>query len=251
MAAEGLPTQPDDQARSPVPGRRVALVSDRADPGYPLEDAFDVTQMSFDAVEAELSMGTFDVVVVDASEQVRFAAVSQIALGGTRGVVVVGPPSDATEAMRYLDLGAADYVSSQAAPAEFTARVRAVARSMAQESASDEVLTIGDVSISLLRREVRRRGERVHLTPNEFAVLEVLAREAGELVSHRDLTVRVWGPEFADSRHYLRLYIRQLREKLEHDPASPQVLLTEWGRGYRLALDPTRWSALRSRRASA
>lgn len=233
MQPEPLPRPAASHSRHARRQTRVVLVSDRPAGHHPLDEGFEVVRVPFDRAEAELTVRPADVIVVDARDAVRLGEVATLALGGTRGVVVVGPPNDPTEAMRYLDLGASDYVSYRATPAELTARVRAVARSTVSDQ-DDDTLVLADVSISLRRREVRKRGELVRLTPNEFAVLEVLAEDPGALVTHHELMVRVWGPEYADSRHYLRLYIRQIREKLEDDPATPRVVLTEWGTGYRL-----------------
>jgi two-component system KDP operon response regulator KdpE len=97
---------------------------------------------------------------------------------------------------------------------------------------SDDWLLAGSVAVSLSRHEVRRRGKTVHLTPTEYLVLEALAATPREAVSHRELTRRLWRPEPASARHSLRVYIRQLREKLEETPSAPTVILTVPGGGY-------------------
>ena len=248
MQPERLPFPATSTHRHSRRQPRVLLVSDRAADSHPLDEAFDVVRVTSDDAEAELTVRPANVIVVDATDAVRLGEVAALALGGTRGVVVVGPPNDATEAMRYLDLGASDYVSYRVLPAELIARVRAVARSTISEQ-DDDTLVVGDVSVSLKRREVRKRGEPVRLTPNEFAVLEVLAEDPGELVTHHEIMSRVWGPEYAEARHYLRLYVRQIREKLEDDPAEPRVILTDWGTGYRLGEVRQETSAERQRPA--
>jgi two-component system, OmpR family, KDP operon response regulator KdpE len=94
---------------------------------------------------------------------------------------------------------------------------------------------LDDLRIDLAERVVERSGEAVHLTPTEFKLLARLVRSAGRVVTHRQLLADVWGPEFTEHTHYLRLYMAQLRAKIERDPAEPRHLLTETGVGYRLA----------------
>ena len=96
----------------------------------------------------------------------------------------------------------------------------------------------GDLEIRLDEHKVYRRGVPIELSPIEFRLLACLAREAGRVVSHAKLMAQVWGPEYVDCRHYLRLYIRYLRSKLEDDPRDPRLILTEWGVGYRFQTDP-------------
>ena len=92
-----------------------------------------------------------------------------------------------------------------------------------------------DLEVDLVTRRVLSRGRDVHLTPTEYALLARLVRQAGQVLTHRQLLADVWGAEFVQHTHYLRLYMAQLRAKLEADPADPQLLLTETGVGYRLA----------------
>ena len=96
------------------------------------------------------------------------------------------------------------------------------------------VFEAGDLRIDLVKREVLCRGEEVHLTPTEYKLLSALVRCEGKVVTHRQLLVEVWGANYADQTHYLRVYMAQLRQKLERDPARPRQLTTEPGVGYRL-----------------
>ena len=97
--------------------------------------------------------------------------------------------------------------------------------------------TLDDLHVDLAAHRVERDGQALHLTPTEFKLLARLVRSAGRVVTHRQLLADVWGPEFTEHTHYLRLYMGQLRAKIERDPAEPRHLLTETGVGYRLAAD--------------
>jgi two-component system KDP operon response regulator KdpE len=135
-----------------------------------------------------------------------------------------------------LDLGADDYVTKPFGVNELLARMRATLRQMARASVEqgDPVFTTGQLRVDLGRRQVFVSDEEVHLTPIEYKLLTTLVRYAGKVVTHRQLLKEVWGPLHVEEGHYLRVYMRQLRNKLEANPAQPQYLLTELGVGYRL-----------------
>src|SRR5581483_3257991 len=135
-----------------------------------------------------------------------------------------------------LDLGADDYVTKPFGVHELLARMRASLRQMARASVeqSEPVFTTGDLRIDLGRRQVFVADKEVHLTATEYKLLTALVRYAGKVVTHRQLLKEVWGPLHVEEGHYLRVYMRQLRNKLEANPANPQYLLTELGVGYRL-----------------
>ena len=132
-----------------------------------------------------------------------------------------------------LDAGADDYVTKPFGVGELLARVR-VALRHASHPASGKVLLLGDAAIDFEKRLATKDGNEVHLTPIEFRLLACLAKHIGMVVTHRQLLTEVWGPTHAADTHYLRVYMKQLREKLETDPAQPKYLLTETGVGYRL-----------------
>ncbi|MGH7208756.1 MAG: response regulator [Nitrospiraceae bacterium] len=135
-----------------------------------------------------------------------------------------------------LDLGADDYVTKPFGVDELLARMRATLRQMARASVEqgDPVFTTGRLRVDLGHRQVFVSDKEVHLTPIEYKLLTTLVRYAGKVVTHRQLLKEVWGPLHVDEGHYLRVYMRQLRNKLEVNPAQPQYLLTELGVGYRL-----------------
>lgn len=136
-----------------------------------------------------------------------------------------------------LDAGADDYVTKPFGVGELLARVRVALRHAARSPSGRETLALGRLAIDLQRRRVTREGREVHLTPNEYRLLACLAQHLGMVVTHRQLLREVWGPSHVEHTHYLRIYMKQLRDKLEEDPLRPSHLLTETGVGYRLVDD--------------
>jgi two-component system KDP operon response regulator KdpE len=148
-------------------------------------------------------------------------------------ILVLSAVGDEREKVRALDAGADDYVTKPFGTDELLARLRAVMRRSADPGAGAE-LKIGELVIDVLDRRVLRAGEEVHLTPIEFDLIRVLAQHRGRLVTHRQLLQEVWGPEYGDETHYLRVHVAHIRAKLELDPSRPEYLITEPGVGYRL-----------------
>ena len=147
-------------------------------------------------------------------------------------ILVVSGRSESWDKVEALDAGADDYVTKPFSADELLARIRALSRRVPTAS-GDPVTTFGDVTVDLASRVVTRAGATVRLTPTEWRLLEVLLRNPGRLVSRETLLTEVWGPQYTSDTGYLRLYLSQLRKKLEPDPARPQYLLTEAGMGYR------------------
>jgi two-component system, OmpR family, KDP operon response regulator KdpE len=135
-----------------------------------------------------------------------------------------------------LDLGADDYVTKPFGVNELLARMRAALRHIAGSlgETTEPVFTLGDLRVDLGRRQVFVSGKETHLTPIEYKLLTTLIRYAGKVMTHRQLLKEVWGPLRVEEGHYLRVYMRQLRNKLEKNPAHPRYLMTELGVGYRL-----------------
>lgn len=149
-------------------------------------------------------------------------------------IIVLTARQSSDDKVEALDAGADDYVTKPFNMPELLARLRAALR-RAKTDDPPPVVTIGDVSIDLARSQVTRAGEAVHLTRTEWRLLETLARAQGALVGQTDLLQQVWGPGYEKETHYLRVYVAGLRRKLEADPSSPQLIVTEPGLGYRLA----------------
>jgi two-component system KDP operon response regulator KdpE len=151
-------------------------------------------------------------------------------------IIVLSARGQESDKVAALDAGADDYVTKPFTVPELLARMRVALRHAAQrDGGSDEpVFTVGELRVDLARREVVARGAPVHLTPTEYKLLAVLVRHAGRVLTHRQLLKEVWGINAIQHPHYLRVYMGQLRQKIEAEPARPQYFLTELGVGYRL-----------------
>ena len=147
-------------------------------------------------------------------------------------VLILSAVGEEREKVAALDAGADDYVTKPFGIDELLARLRAALRRTAPDG--EPVVRLGDVEIDLEKRSVTRGGQRVSLTPREFALLALLARNEGRLLTHQTILREVWGLAYQTEWHYLHVYISQLRRKLEPDPTRPRYLLTEPGAGYRL-----------------
>jgi two-component system, OmpR family, KDP operon response regulator KdpE len=154
-------------------------------------------------------------------------------------VIVLSVVGDEDEKVAALDAGADDYVTKPFGLDELLARLRAALRR--SETAGEPVLEIGELRIDLEAHAVTFDGRSVQLTPHEYSLLTLLARNEGKLLTHHAILRDVWGKAYADESHYLHVYVSQLRRKLEPDPARPRYILTEPGAGYRL-VDPLRTS---------
>jgi two-component system KDP operon response regulator KdpE len=151
-------------------------------------------------------------------------------------IIVLSARTDSTDKVHALDRGADDYVTKPFGVDELMARLRAAVRRATATTAGgpdEEPLRAGDLVIDLAAKMVCRDGQQVRLTPTEWSILELLAHNHGKLVSRSQLLHHIWGPTDRKETSYLRVYLGQLRHKLEHDPAHPRHLITEAGMGYR------------------
>jgi two-component system, OmpR family, KDP operon response regulator KdpE len=149
-------------------------------------------------------------------------------------IVVLSARTDERQKIVALDAGADDYVTKPFTVGELLARVRAALRRASRPAEAGQVLRLGDLEIDLERRRAAGPAGEIHFTPIEYRLLAALARSGGGVATQRQLLRDVWGPEHVEDLHYLRVYMKQLRDKIEQDPAHPRHLLTELGVGYRL-----------------
>lgn len=150
-------------------------------------------------------------------------------------IVVLSARGQEQDKVKALDAGADDYLTKPFGVGELLARLRVALRHAAKGPSGDPVFEVEGLRVDLPRRQVFVHGQEVHLTPIEWRLLTVLVNSAGKVVTHRQLLKEVWGPDSVFETHYLRVYMTQLRRKIEDDPAQPRHLLTEPGVGYRLA----------------
>ncbi len=151
-------------------------------------------------------------------------------------VIVLSARTQEADKVTALDAGADDYLTKPFGSPELLARIRAhLRRRTVTPDSEHPSARFGEVVVDLANREVTRAGSAVHLTPTEFRLLATLIRHSGKVLTHRQLLREVWGPSHIEQHHYLRIYMGNLRQKLERDPAQPAFLLTETGVGYRLA----------------
>lgn len=151
-------------------------------------------------------------------------------------IIVVSARGKEQDKVVALDAGADDYLTKPFGVRELMARVRVALRHSAasKQGATDPLFDVGKLRVDLAHRRVTFGGKPVHLTPNEFRLMSVLVKHLGKVLTHRQLLQEVWGPDSTESTHYLRVYMNQLRQKVEEDPTQPVYLLTEPGVGYRL-----------------
>lgn len=154
-------------------------------------------------------------------------------------IIILSARGQEQDKVAALDAGADDYLTKPFSVGELMARIRVALRHAGSRTAATESATVsfGDIAVDLTRREVSRKGVLVHLTPIEYNLLIVLVRHAGLVVTQRQLLKEVWGPGHVEEGHYLRIFIHQLRQKLEENTSRPKYLITEAGVGYRLRID--------------
>jgi two-component system KDP operon response regulator KdpE len=161
--------------------------------------------------------------------------IRQLREWSTVPIIVLSARGSEGDKIAGLDAGADDYLIKPFAVGELLARIRASLRRRDRgKTDAKPVLAIGDIAVDTQKHQVTIAGQQVHLTPIEYKLLSSLMRNAGKVMTHEHLLKEVWGPAYGDEAHYLRIYIHQLRQKIEKDPARPKYLLTEVGVGYRL-----------------
>jgi two-component system KDP operon response regulator KdpE len=223
-------------------GRRILLVEDdrplRQAIGRALEPAGFTVQEVGDgagAVRALEADPAPDVVLLDIGLPFvdGWRVLEQMRHGRQPPVIIISARGDEQDKVRALDMGADDYLAKPFGTEELLARVRAVLRRTQPPDHTPVVITADRVIVDLGAGSVTRAGAEVRLSPTEYLLLAELARHAHQVLDFRTLLQRVWGPSYADERHYLRVFIQRLRLKLEENPAHPTVIQTVAGRGYR------------------
>lgn len=152
-------------------------------------------------------------------------------------IIVLSALRDEGKKVEALELGADDYVTKPFGMEELLARIRSLLRRAAGAHSSAPIFTAGDLSVNFDRREVRLGGELVKLTPTEYDLLKYMIENAGKVLTHRTLLAAIWGPAYIDQAQYLRVFVGQLRKKLEKNSAYPRFILTDPGVGYRFYAD--------------
>lgn len=210
--------------------RRVVSTSLAAE-GYRVVEAANGERGAIDAGTHKPDMAIVDLGLpdLDGIELIR-----RIRAWSSMPIVVLSARVQERSKIDALDAGADDYITKPFGVGELLARVRVALRHVALSGDGEQVLILEGATVDLQKRQVTRNGAAVHLTPVEFKLLVCLAKHLGLVVTHRQLLTQVWGPTHAEHTHYLRVYMKSLREKLEADPARPKHLLTETGVGYRM-----------------
>jgi len=150
-------------------------------------------------------------------------------------IIVISARGQEQDKIKALDAGADDYLTKPFGVDELLARIRVALRHARDSQTNDELpLEFANVRIDLARREVRVGDREIHLTPTEYKMLSLLARNAGRVLTHRQIIREVWGPSYAGQNHHVRVHMAELRKKIEPDPARPKLIITEPGVGYRL-----------------
>jgi two-component system KDP operon response regulator KdpE len=224
----------------------VLIVDDEPQIRRFLRAGFELEQFSVieaETAEAGLRAATLrpiDLIVVDLGlpDLDGSAIVERVRSWSSVPIIVLSVRSNEDEKVRLLELGADDYVVKPFGMAELLARARAALRRQARGSDGDAVVTIGPLTINFATRAISLNGARLQLSPKEYRLLQILAQHAGNVVTHQHLLKEVWGVKHMEDSHYLRIFVRKIRQKIEQDPTQPRILLTELGVGYRLAQNP-------------
>lgn len=186
------------------------------------------------ALAGDHSIGVY-LIDLDGLDDEGLAFLQELRSWTTRPILVLSSRTEESHKVEALDAGADDYLAKPFGKPEHHARLRVALRRSALEASPDRaVLALGEVRIDLEAKTVLRGQERVRLTATEWRLLEALAKRGDRVAGSRQLLREVWGPGYGEQGHYLRIYVRQLRQKLEQEPAQPRFILTEAGIGYRL-----------------
>ncbi len=210
---------------------RQAIVSALTGAGFTVAEARDGAS----AIQELQSPAKQDVVLLDIGLPFvdGWRVLGHMQQGKQPPVIIISARGDEQDKVRALDMGADDYLAKPFGTEELLARIRAVLRRAQPPDHPPQVIRVERIVVDLGARSVTRDGAEVRLSPTEYLLIAELARHAHQVMDFRTLLQRVWGPTYADERHYLRVFIQRLRAKLENDPGHPSVVQTVPGRGYR------------------
>jgi two-component system KDP operon response regulator KdpE len=226
-----METRPTILVIEDEPAIRAFLRSSLGAEGHRVVESATGRRGSIDAGTYKPDMAIVDLGLPDID---RVEVVRSIRAWSPMPIVILSARASERAKIEAFEAGADDYVTKPFGIAELLARVRVALRHAVRTREGSPQLCFESATVDLERRTAVRDGVDVHLTPTEFRLLETLARHSGMVVTHRQLLTEVWGPTHAGDSHYLRIYLKQLRDKLERDPVRPRHLLTEIGIGYRL-----------------
>jgi len=153
-------------------------------------------------------------------------------------IIILSVRDRESDKIQALDAGADDYLTKPFGMGELMARVRGVLRRSLQSGTGEPVFTAGSLEVDLARRLVTKEGQEISLTPTEYEILKILVQNAGKVLTHQHIILKVWGGGYAEEAHLLRVNISNLRRKIEADPSRPELIITEPGVGYRLRVQP-------------
>ncbi len=215
---------------------RITLMTTLKEKGLVVSGASNGNQAFRIASESQLDVVLLDLGLPDTDGVALIPLLQSVT---SAPILVISARDQEHQKVAALDAGADDYLTKPFGMDELLARIRSMLRRThrTQPTAEDDLHEIGDLVIDIRQHQVRLDKQPVHLTPVEFKLLAALSKGRGKVITHRQLLREVWGPLHEEDSHYLRIYMRQLRGKLEADPAQPRFLLTEPGVGYRLASD--------------
>ena len=226
-------------------GARILVVDDEASIRRSLKGNLESRGYTVDAAETgEKAMNAFenrrpDLLILDLlmPGMGGIDVVRKLRAVSTIPIIVLSAMGEETEKVKALELGADDYMTKPFGMEELFARIRSLLRRAAGATSAAPVFIAGDLSVNFDRREVTLEGQLVKLTPTEYDLLKYMIEHAGKVLTHRMLLQEVWGQAYADQAQYLRVFVGQLRKKIEKHPGRPRFILTDPGVGYRFCID--------------
>lgn len=199
---------------------------------------FEADQGRQGMIEAEIRKPDFIILDLGLPDIDGVEVIKAIRRWSAMPIIILSARSSEQHKIDALDAGADDYLTKPFGLGELLARLRVAMRHSVSNPAQDQegIFSTGELKVDLVKRQIMVSDNEVHLTPIQYRLLAVLIKNAGKVLTHQYLLKEVWGPSYKDNSHYLRIYMSQLRQKLETNPTQPQYLLTESGVGYRLKI---------------